>query len=106
MNNTLHIYSQGHPHGDAWILGDKESLRLLMNVIAKALESETVGDLDSYTADGEGFKTFVVVVKDKDLNGADLPYTSSYYSYSSSLLKSPYDIMENKFPGEYKLRFK
>jgi hypothetical protein len=73
--NTLHIYAQPFEHQEAFIVGDKDALIKLRNLIDKAIEQQKAAD-DFYVVDGEGFNLLVLC---KEVNvDAELPYTEFY----------------------------
>jgi hypothetical protein len=107
-HNTLHIHGQEHSHDDVFIFGDRQALKLLSEAIQKALENDSLEDFNSYVIDGEGFKTFVTVMDDDDdWDERILPYSGKYdvSNENEEFDRSPYLILNKKFPGEYRKRF-
>ncbi len=92
MRKLLHIYAQPFEHGEAWVVGTREGLEELRNALNRVLAvaspwpfdtipRDTSTSLDAETTDGEGYKTLIVVVDEKQLLESDtlLPYTDCDY---------------------------
>lgn len=74
--NILHIYGQHQWHDEAYIVGNKESLQLLVNAINQAI-SDGIGDGQFCVNDGEGFDAHIHCVNDQQtLDKLAVPYTN------------------------------
>ena len=56
----LHVYGQQCPHGEVWIVGNKEALEALQSAIGRALDSGCSATEEVFANDGEGYKVSVV----------------------------------------------
>lgn len=93
----LHIYAQQHEHDTSWIVGDKQSLTALRDALDKAI-ADHHASMSSFTADGEGFITTVVVTDDdKTKNKMMLPYAETRDRMLDA--PAPFDLISRE---EYK----
>ena len=58
----LHIHAQAYWHGDAWIVGNREALERLRELIYAALLGVII-KADFFTNDGEGYSVHIVPVE-------------------------------------------
>ena len=89
MAEYLHIYAQSFQHQDAWIVGTRDSLMALRDALNRALESQTLEKLESFTGDGEGYSVLVLQVD--GVTAAELRYP--YVDYEGSFGKAPFEIV-------------
>jgi len=89
----LHIYAQDHEHDTSWIVGDKQSLTALRDALDKAI-ADHHSSMSSFTADGEGFIT-TVVITDK----ANIEMMLPYATIGNTKGDSPFDLVSS---AEYK----
>ena len=75
---TAHLYAQGVPHDEAYLLSDRAALLGVRNAIGAALESPNgVGQAEVLAADGEGYTLFVLLADQGELASSETPYTSA-----------------------------
>jgi len=77
----VHIYSQTDPHGEAVILGDREGLIVLRDMLNKAIDGNEpayVTEKPLFCRDGEGYHCFAI--KNTDFEQYSFPYTSEPYT--------------------------
>jgi len=72
----LHVYAQPFSHGDAWLVGNRDSLIALRDAIADALEGPVhAGSVHAFATDGEGYTAIVLLEEDPEAwNRLLLPY--------------------------------
>jgi hypothetical protein len=89
----LHIYAQQYEHDTAWLVGDEQSLIALRNTIDRAISNHH-SSMSSFTSDGEGFITTVILTKDDcEKNEMTLPYAIVLDTKSNVL---PSDLIQSK----------
>jgi hypothetical protein len=78
MTDILHLYAQPFPHEEARIIGTREGLRELqkaLNKVLSATQEHPKTDLESFTADGEGYHVKIQMLSTKEMDELRLPYT-------------------------------
>lgn len=70
---TLHIYGQLWQHDNAYIVGTEDDLKKLADSICAAIEKGHPCS-DFFTADGEGFSTYVSSKGEELMGQVKLPY--------------------------------
>lgn len=91
MSNLLHIYSQCYSHGEAWVCGDREALTALRGALDRVLTGpDRAAAMTSFTNDGEGYTTFVVLTEDTTIS---LPYAISEHANHGT---HPFDLVGRK----------
>lgn len=76
--NVVHVYPQRRWHEEVYIVGDDAALRRLARAIELAL-SKGAGALETFAADGEGYKVVVIRLRDPESwELLRLPYMSEY----------------------------
>lgn len=71
----LHIYAQGNPHDEVYIVGTYEALTNLRDLIRIALSDEGCQSKgEFFCADGESYQTHIKVMEHSDLVNKELPY--------------------------------
>lgn len=71
---TLHIYSQEFHHGDSYIVGTPDDLRILGEALIEA-SLHGVTSVKSFTGDGEGYSIKIANLCDLEMDYLRLPYT-------------------------------
>lgn len=61
--SRLHLFPQEFSHGDAWLVGDRESLTAVRDTITRVLDSpdSSAKCTQAMGADGEGYALIVVL---------------------------------------------
>lgn len=80
--SLLHLYAQSFEHAEAWVVGSKEGLKALRDVIDKVLTGDEASECaDVEVVDGEGYKLLVVQTDKKELykKEVSLPYANATY---------------------------
>ena len=73
----VHIFAQGAWHEEAYIVGEKESLKLLRDTLTRAIDAEDgMSSQELSTNDGEGYDVHVVSLSKEAMNKMGLPYTA------------------------------
>lgn len=98
----LHLHAQPHEHGMAFIVGNREALEHLSQLIVAALaRPDTAGAEDFMASDGEGYDVYVLRVDSPwgDETGywhnARVPYTDTDYDRNKrDGLKWPWDLID------------
>ena len=83
----LHIYAQQMPHHESFIVGNKEALLELREMINEALKEE---ESERYftSSDGEGYQAFVIKIPDDEVElfeSLEMPYTMQYGDVNSNI---------------------
>lgn len=70
-----HIYAQQDSHGEAYLVGDTESLKSLRDAIDRALAKDS-SSFETSSEDGEGYNVLIVKLEENDPKWDDLllPY--------------------------------
>lgn len=68
----VHVYPQDFPHGDVFIVADKEGLDALIAACERAKSSSSSAFL-AFTEDGEGFALFVATLEERSPQWEQLP---------------------------------
>jgi hypothetical protein len=76
-NPVVHLFSPEVHHDKQGIIGNREGLKALLQVIQKAIEDDKT-DAKFFASDGEGFTLFVKCVPKSRENKMALPYTEDY----------------------------
>lgn len=74
MLNGVHLYPQPFQHETAFVVGTREGLQELRNLIDRALEAD-IANGEVTTADGEGYDLVVISLLQAAFDEAQLPYT-------------------------------
>ncbi len=78
MANVLHLYAQEYWHNDAHIIGTRDALITLRDVINVALKNhERESHCSVFAADGEGYRVMVGVATEQSMDTLQLPYTDT-----------------------------
>ena len=74
----LQVYAQHSHHHESFIVGNKQALIELRDLIDQAIkEGEAMGDF--FPSDGEGYQLYISLVNDEHtLNSLEMPYTEQY----------------------------
>lgn len=92
VKNELHVYSQGGPHDDVVIAGNREAFEVLWCRLERLLshlppvETET----EMIAGDGEGYRLRIVMVGDGELERWMYPYSSEGMRDTRSDARKPY----------------
>jgi hypothetical protein len=70
----LHVYASDFPHGEVYIAGTKDGLRLLKKAIEDAIENEKSTSDEFYTNDGEGYNVLIAAVDEGTMTSYVEPY--------------------------------
>lgn len=75
----LHVYAQHTNHQESFIVGNKQALLELRDLIDQALvEGKAVGG-GFFSSDDEGYEMYVATIKDEDtFQSLEMPYTEQY----------------------------
>lgn len=79
----LHVYSPSTPHDPAFIAGNREGLRALIDLLERVIGQIQTGQPEgadeslTYVADGEGAATYAMCLTDKGMEELAVPYTSA-----------------------------
>lgn len=76
MDQLLHIYAQEFWHSPAEIMGSREALKALRDVIDTALLTGQESHSKAMAVDGEGYSVIINIRDEKALNARPLPYYS------------------------------
>ena len=77
-HEVVHLYAQGHPHDEAYLLADEAGLRAIQGAIARALDApDGIRSVTAFTADGEEYDLVVIRSGPEALGVAELPYTEA-----------------------------
>jgi hypothetical protein len=80
----LHIYGVEQEHGDAIIVGDRESLTELRDAITMALEGLAAQQITPFVNDGEAYDVYVALAPEVD-QGFPSPYVDSWCTEQDSI---------------------
>ena len=87
--NRLHIYPQGGPHQEAYIVGGKAALESLRATIDRAL-ADGSSSMEATPSDGEYYPALVILCEDDGWwDDLVLPYASRVFGDG----KSPYFLL-------------
>jgi hypothetical protein len=77
----LHIYGQRNEHDDVWIVGDKEGLTALRDLLNTIIDDVERNSSEFITADHECYKILAVRSDEATLDAKEvcLPYSSNVY---------------------------
>ena len=85
MAGELHIYAQVGWYDPAYIIGTCEGLETLCSALNAVLERTGAAQSDRvYTNAGQGYKVFVRLVSESDMERYVLPYTDEIAQRSES----------------------
>lgn len=71
--NSLHIYAQRYQNDDAQIIGTKDALINLRDLLTARIDRTLIGNTVFFTNDGEGY---TVMIEEVDsIETLDVPYT-------------------------------
>lgn len=74
--DVLHCYAQSQWHDDAYISGGRVALQALRDAIDIALR-DGIGEVETFTSDGEGYSLFVVAMTEQDALRQAVPYSDA-----------------------------
>ncbi|MGN7313393.1 hypothetical protein ACTHQ4_20105 [Alkalicoccobacillus gibsonii] len=90
----LHVYAQHSQHQESFIVGNRDALVELRNLIDKALaEGTSIGDF--FPSDEEGYQVHIGIVEDEEkFNALEMPYTEQFgeinqHNYFANLTNDP-----------------
>ncbi|MFJ6413376.1 hypothetical protein ACIQLG_11370 [Terribacillus saccharophilus] len=98
----LHVYAQHSNHQESFIVGNKEALLELRNLIDKALMQGTAASGKFFSSDDEGYEVYVGMVNDEDVfNSLEMPYTEQFGDKNDHSMflnlkndpNAPYDVV-------------
>ena len=91
---VLHLYGQSFWHDDAYIIGTTRDLLALRDAIDKALV-ESHATIESFTADGEGYRLTVLAVDEDTASRLALPYTDDVARDNRITVVQPYQLHQS-----------
>lgn len=90
----LHLYGQAFWHDDAYIVGTPRDLLALRDAIDRALvESHTT--IESFTADGEGYRLTVIATDEDTASRMSMPYTDEVARDNRAAAVHPYQLHQS-----------
>jgi hypothetical protein len=90
----LHLYGQSFWHDDAYIVGTARDLIALRDAIDKALV-ESHATIESFTADGEGYRLTVIAADDDTASRLSMPYTDEVARDNRVRAVQPYQLHQS-----------
>ena len=75
----LHIYAQHTNHQESFIVGNKQALLKLRDLIDEALVETTAAEGSFFSSDDEGYEVYVGLVKNEEVfQSLEMPYTEQF----------------------------
>lgn len=87
--NLLHLYAQEREHGEAYIVGNRESLEYIVAAIELAL-NEGHAEINLVAADGEGY-TLKIIMNNAEWQNDKWLRLTNHYNDSINLLDDDRD---------------
>lgn len=98
----LHVYAQHTNHQESFIVGNRQALLELRNLIDQALIEGKAASGGFFSSDDEGYEMYVATIKDEDVfQSLEMPYTEQYGDHNdhkhfinlTNDPNAPYDVI-------------